>query len=117
MRIRQYEQIWPECRRIILVSNKGSVFVDISNIPDEHQTKAFIWGLNVNAEYRCKGIGKLLLERAEDVVRSFRECSVSLIWGKPTPQWVFNWYVRMGYEEREFGDGCAKMYKVLVEEL
>jgi hypothetical protein len=30
-----------------------------------------------------------------------------------SPHWVFDWYCRLGYDEKEFGKGCALMKKEL----
>ncbi len=117
MKIKQYTQDWLDRKRIILVSDKGSVFVDVDYSPDDFGARAFIWGLFVKTEYRRKGMGGQLLARAEEAARWLGQTIVALEWERPTPQWVFDWYIRRGYEEKEFGDGCAKMYKVLVEEL
>ena len=111
--IRQYTQDWANRRRIILVSPSGSVMVDIDYNTDEHGAGAFIWGLFVGAKHRRCGVGKKLLGRAEDAARWLGQRVVALEWERPTPQWVYDWYVRSGYEEKEFGDGCAKLYKSL----
>lgn len=113
MKIKQYTQDWLDRKRIILVSDKGSVFVDVDYSPDDFGARAFIWGLYVKTEYRRKGVGGRLLTRAEEAARWLGQTIVALEWESPTPQWVYDWYVRSGYEVKVFGDGCSRLYKTL----
>ena len=113
LRIKQYTQDWHHTQRIILVSDKGSVLVDIYTTPDDYGARAFIWGLYVNMEHRQNGIGGQLLARAEEAARKLGHNIVALEWERPTPLWVYDWYVRRGYDEKEFGDGCSRLYKTL----
>jgi hypothetical protein len=32
---------------------------------------------------------------------------------KESPQWVFDWYTLLGYDEKEIGNGCALMKRPL----
>lgn len=113
MKIKQYTQDWLDRKRIILVSDKGSVFVDVDYSPDDFGARAFIWGLFVKTEYRRKGVGGQLLARAEEAARWLEQTIVALEWERPTPLWVYDWYVRSGYEVKEFGNGCSRLYKTL----
>lgn len=113
MKIKQYTQDWLDRKRIILVSDMGSVFVDVDYSPDDFGARAFIWGLFVKTEYRRKGVGGQLLARAEEAARWLGQTIVALEWERPTPQWVYDWYVRKGYDEKEFGNGCSRLYKTL----
>jgi hypothetical protein len=37
---------------------------------------------------------------------------VTLEWDRrDSPQWVFDWYTRQGFDEREFSEGYAMMVK------
>ena len=55
-----YTQIWEDKIRIIFVSDKGSVFLDITYSPNGKDKKALIWGLNVKEEFRGKHCAKAL---------------------------------------------------------
>ena len=115
--IKHYLQQWDFSERIIIVCDKGSVFVDITYSPNGKDRKAVIWGLFVGSVYRCNGVGNDLLLYAEEQVkvRGIRE--VEIAWESPTPLWVYNWYIRKGYVEKDYENGYSRMCKVLnVEE-
>ena len=66
-----YTQIWDDKIRIILVSDKGSVFLDITYSPNGKDKKALIWGLNVKEEYRGKHFAGVLLGSAEAAAKEY----------------------------------------------
>lgn len=114
MKVNHYVQDWNEYIRHVLMCGYGMVNVDISHSTNNrYGCKTLIWGLYVNEKERRKGIAKKLLAMAEDIARDNGQEIVCLECEKPTPQWVFDWYIRMGYEDREFGNGYAAMYKTL----
>ena len=82
--IKQYLQQRDFSERIIIVCDKGSVFVDITYSPNGKDRKAVIWGLFVGSGYRCNGVGNDLLLYAEEQVkvRGIRE--VEIAWESPT---------------------------------
>lgn len=112
--VRHYEQDWNDYKRHILICEEGIVMIDIHHITTNiFGCKTLIWGLYINEQYRGRGIGKQLLSMAEGIAKDNGQEIVCLEWEKPTPQWVFDWYYRMGYDEREFGKNYAAMYKTL----
>lgn len=101
MEIRHYIQNWKDHKRVIVVSDKGSVFVDLYQYPLYprcNSVKSEIWGLFVGESFRNKGIAKQLLQYAENIVKQFGESCVALVWNNSTPLWVLEWYKKSGYK-------------------
>lgn len=106
-----YIQYWDSKERLIIVCDEGSVFVDITVSPNKIDRKAFIWGLNVNPDYRGMGFGSSLLKYAEDYVRERLIDKVELEWESSSSLWVYDWYIRKGYKEIEFSEGYSRLCK------
>lgn len=84
-----YTQIWEDMTRIIFVSDKGSVFLDITYSPNGKDKKALICGLNVKEEYRGKHFARVLLTSAEAAAKEYDVTQIELEWESPTPKWVY----------------------------
>ena len=99
----------------------GNVHLDI---PNEEERKsndfwkkcdAFIYALWVDGDYRKKNIAMRLLETAEREAKESGCKTVALEWNrKEAEEWVLRWYLHLGYEEKEFGDGISFLVKKLV---
>ena len=111
--IKLYTQYWNNKERLIIVCNEGSVFVDITTSPNKIDKKAFIWGLNISPNSRHIGLGTLLLKYAEECVRQRNISKVEIEWENSSPLWVYDWYIRNGYKEIDFGEGYSKLRKTL----
>ena len=101
MEIRHYIQNWKEHKRVIIVSDKGSVFVDLYQYPlypHCNSVKSEIWGLFVEETFRNKGIAKQLLQYAENIVKQFGESCIAIVWDNSTPLWILEWYKKSGYK-------------------
>lgn len=101
MEIRHYIQNWKDYKRVIVFSDKGSVFVDLYQQPlydSNPPIKSEIWALFVEESFRNKGIAKQLLQYAENIVKQFGESCVALVWNNSTPLWVLEWYKKSGYK-------------------
>lgn len=102
MEIRHYIQNWKDHKRVIVVSDKGSVFVDLYQQPLYYTFYTFIkseiWSLFVGESFRNKGIAKQLLQYSENIVKQFGESYVALVWNNSTPLWVLEWYKKSGYK-------------------
>lgn len=73
---------------------------------------ALIYALWVNTPYRGQGRGRALLKRAERMAKEFGCKVVALTWDeKEAPRWVLDWYLRQGYNDKQFGRGCALLVK------
>ena len=81
--------------------------------PNKIDKKAFIWGLNVPQNSRNKGLGTLLLKYAEECVKQRNINKVEIEWEISSPLWVYDWYIRNGYKEIDFGEGYSKLRKTL----
>ena len=79
-----------------------------------HKGEAYIWNLHVNEDQRGNGGGKILLRAAINAAIVLGCDAATLDWSiEESPEWVFDWYMRNGFDERQFGRGCAFMVKVL----
>ena len=104
---------WNNKERLIIVCNEGSIFVDITISPNKIDKKAFIWGLNVSQNSRNKDLGTLLLKYAEECVKQRNINKVEIEWEISSPLWIYDWYIRNGYKEIDFGEGYSKLCKTL----
>ena len=107
------QQQWEYKTRTIIICQYGSVLVDITSSPNGKDRKAFIFSLNVEEEHRNKGIGTALLKQAEKYIKNQSIQTVELEWISPTPLWVYNMYIKNGYQEKDFDDGYSRLYKDL----
>ena len=112
-----YTQIWDDKIRIILVSDKGSVFLDITYSPNGKDKKALIWGLNVKEEYRGKHFAGVLLGSVEAAAKEYDVTEIELEWQSPIPKWVYYWYICCGYREKEEYIGYGGLCKDVIKDL
>lgn len=113
LQIQEIYQNWGDDKtRILIISNKGSICIDITYSPNNIDKKIELWGFYVNEENRDKGVGKALLHYAEKVARRYGN-RIEIQWVSPTPKWTYEWYLREGYTELEFDEGYSKLYKTL----
>ena len=101
MEIHHYIQNWKDHKRIIIVSDKGSVFVDLYQYPlypHYSPVKSEIWALFVEESIRNKGLAKQLMQYAENVIKQFGESCVAVVCNSSTPLWVLEWYKKSGYK-------------------
>ena len=102
--MRQYIQNWETYKRAIVVSDEGSVFVDLYKQPIydiSDPVKCIIWGLFVEEPFRNNGVAKQLMQYAENIIKQSGESLVAVIYENSTPLWVLEWYIRSGYEFRQ----------------
>lgn len=114
-----YKATWPSGDNVVIsLYNDFPCQIGIIEIriykTGEHKGEAYLWNLHVVKNSRGKGYGRLLLDEATAFAMSQGCKAVSLDWDiEEAPKWVFDWYVRNGFDEREFGRGCAYMVKEL----
>ena len=104
MVIRQYTQNWETYKRAIIVSDEGSVFVDLYQQPIydiSDPIKCVIWGLFVEESFRNNGVATQLLQYAENIIKQSGESLVAVIYENTTRLWVLEWYIKSGYEFRQ----------------
>lgn len=76
----------------------------------EHEGEALVWNLYVSENHRRKGLAIRLMDEARKTAKHLGAHTCALEWSlRESPQWVYDWYARMGYDEKEFGPRCALM--------
>lgn len=93
-------QDWSNYNRYFIIHKHGSVCLDL--YPEKQESfggTAYIWNLFVSKESRHKGIGKMLLDKAELLARQAGHKAVVMEWdSKDTAREILDWYLRSGYE-------------------
>ena len=80
----------------------------------EHEGEALVWNLYVDEEHRRKGLAKMLMNKAHMTAKHLGAKVTVLEWSlKESPYWVIEWYTRLGYDEKEIGNGCVLMKRIL----
>ena len=112
-------QHWHTCDRVLITDEEhhGSVQLDIlkdCTAKENLRSDALVWALCVDEPYRGRGVGAALLGRAETEAAK-RGCeSVSLEWDRrDSKEWTLQWYMRQGYDEKEFGHYGSLLVKQL----
>ena len=111
---------WNDCDNVVisLYENGNAYQIGIVEVclfkTGKRAGEAFIWNLFVREEHRGKGYGRALLSDALDVAM-LADCEkATLEWERhESPKWVYDWYVREGFDESEFSDSYAFMVKTL----
>ena len=76
----------------------------------EHEGEALVWNLYVDESERRKGLARQLMDEARKTAKHLGAHTCALEWSlRESPNWVFDWYCRLGYDEKEFGPGCSLM--------
>lgn len=110
------EQHWLLCDRILITDEQGhgSVMVDIQKKDGRLTEDALIWSLSVDKPYRRQGVATRLLETAEHEAKKRGCTTASLEWDKrEAERFAVNWYIRQGYDEKEFGRYGSLLVKQL----
>jgi GNAT superfamily N-acetyltransferase len=80
----------------------------------EHEGEAMVWNLYVDEDHRRKGLARELIDEAHKTAKHLGAKVTALEWSlKESPYWVLDWYCRLGYDEKEIGNGCALMKRPL----
>ena len=76
----------------------------------EHEGEALVWNLYVDEPERRKGLARRLMDEARKTAKHLGAHTCALEWSlRESPNWVFDWYCRLGYDEKEFGPGYSLM--------
>lgn len=113
-------QHWEDSIRILVTDERhyGSIQVFIpkhtEDKPLDGEADALIYSLWVGERHRGRGVAKLLMEAAERELKSCGIKTVAISWdGRDSPQWVLQWYERLGYEKKAFDYRCCTLLKHL----
>lgn len=113
-------QQWIFGERVLIIDEQyhGSVILDF---PKDAKGKAnisadaFLYSLWVDKDFRDTGVAKGLMRTVEQIAKEKGVQTISLEWDRrEAPLWVFNWYVRLGYEEKELGRTNSLLVKKIV---
>ena len=113
-----YTTVWPTCDNVVisLCEKWGGVPVQVGIVEvrvfkdGKHKGEAYLWNLFVNPECRGRGYARILMQAAYDRAQESGCHTCVLEWDmKESPRWVFQWYTRLGYDEKEFGHDNALM--------
>lgn len=100
------EEKWTRLTRYNIIDDlhRGSIQLEVYNKPED-EVKAYMGNLWVLPEYRNRGIGKALLDKAEELAKTQtdEEYVYLVYWEKDTPLYMFKYYKKRGYEEYAFG--------------
>ena len=89
----------------VLMLDDGSGCVDVQF--DIWHNNGFINNLIVLEEYRKQGIGTMLVETAEEVIRNEGKPQSRLFAEKMSGrEWIIEWYKRLGYRIDDIQDDC-----------
>ena len=76
----------------------------------KHEGEALVWNLYIDEPHRQKGLARRLMDEARKTAKHLGAHTCVLEWSlEESHHWVFDWYTRLGYDEKEFGPGCALM--------
>lgn len=111
---------WEDSIRILVTDEQhyGSVQAFIPNLiedkPLDGEADALIYSLWVGEAYRGREVAKHLMEAVERELKSYGVKNVAISWdGRDSPQWVLQWYERLGYEKKAFDFRCCTLLKHL----
>ena len=116
--INSYKTEWTDNDNIVLFVDLNGFQVGIVEIcifkQGERKGEAYIWNLHVIEVGRMKGYGSHLIKKAIKIAKDHGCTRATLEWDiRDSPYWVYDWYTRLGFEEKKFGKGCAWMEKKL----
>lgn len=115
----QYQH-WEDSTRILITDEQhhGCIQVFIpkrtEDKPLDGEADALIYSLWVGETHRSRGVAKLLMEAAERELKRCGIATVAISWdGRDSPQWVLQWYERLGYVGKAFDYRCCTLLKRL----
>lgn len=116
-----YRQHWFDFDRIIITdeANNASVQLEIFRKDDKvrhehYKADCLLYALWVNERYREDGAARKLMGKALLMAKELGCKCVALEYDcREAPEWVREWYERIGFEEKEFGRFESLMVKQL----
>lgn len=101
---------WGDTIKIITNDGRGTIRVSFDK---EWPCAATIDSFSVVETARNKGIGKQLLEKAEQAAKDYDNHIKYVLLDAEKNSWVVDWYKRCGYEVIKETDNCYTMEKTL----
>ena len=86
---------WGHVWHIVTTDGKGMVSAEIDN---EDENTFFIYGLSVTPDMRKRGIGTELLKAVEQLGKEINKKRFRINIDKPKNDWLYNFYIKQGYE-------------------
>ena len=114
MKFVKHKNKWTWGESTIIIKNDGTGTITVQFFNDETDL-AYITGLSVYSGARNKGLGKALLYEAEKIAKEREGIKrIKICCDKST--FVYNWYVREGYEDTGiilfgYGDTVVELIK------
>ena len=101
---------WGHVWHIITSNGVGHVALELDN--DDLDTM-YLYSLSVYQDSRNKGIGKKLMNEAEKIAIENNVYKIKLDIDKPKKQWLYDFYVHLGYEDYKEDDEYIYFKKYL----
>lgn len=99
--IHKNKWLWGESWIIVTTDGCGLVTVSFEkDMFSGDEPASVLSGLSVVSEKRQSGLGRALVEAAENVARE-RGAKLMILWADKN-DWVINWYKRLGYVESDY---------------
>ena len=112
-------QHWHSLDRHIMfiesIFGKATATVEIYKTPEGPcRVQAYLCNLWVEEKVRRGGLGRVLIAEAEKIAKENGQNSLFLEHdNRDTPDWVLEWYARLGYDVRAFNKTRTLMEKKL----
>ena len=116
MTITSYTTHWHNRDNVTIVALQGITIIGTVRLDfhGEGKKECYLWNLHVSEDFRRRGIAKSLMQFAIMIARDRQVPTVELEWDKrDTPCEILDWYVRLGFTEKEIGSGNMLMVKEL----
>lgn len=104
--------------RAIFITEHGTAQLELYSKPcGDRKVTAYFYALWVEPPYRRNGEATELIDMAERYARARGHKKIHLKFdNRDTPYEIFDWYVRRGYDDVEFGNHESLLEKVLTTE-
>ncbi len=116
------EQHWYGVDRVLITDEEYDASVQLDIFPkgkdegrsEHYNADCLVWGLWVDKNYRGLEVGEQLMSAAITNAKLHDCKSIAIEYdNRDTPEWVKNWYERMGFKEVAFGRHSSLMVKQL----
>lgn len=118
MRIEHYRTEWQDTDNYIFLACSYGHIVGCLEMTKfkkgEDEGKAYVWNLHIDKPHRKQGYANQLMKEAITTAKDSGCTNIIVDWERQdSPQWVLDWYVRLGFNEKSFGRGGCTLEKKL----